>query len=60
MLTCKQAKKIGVLLFIFLAIILFGIDFLAQEVSYAISLFNLIKFFIIETILIYFYCKKIK
>ena len=59
MLTCKQVKILGVVLYFLYALFLLVIDLNIQEASYGVSIFSLIKLFIFEIIIIYFYCKKI-
>jgi hypothetical protein len=60
MLTCKKVRKLGVALFFLYAFVLLGIDYTSLEPTYGVSIFNLIKLFIFEVILIFYYCKKVK
>ena len=59
MITCRQIKKLALTLFILGTFISFFIDFLSLEPTYGVTIFNLIKLFIFEIIVIIFYCRKI-
>jgi len=58
MLTCKQLKILGIILYLLYTLVLIILDFNTNEPSYGVSLFQSIKLLLFEVVCIYLYCKK--
>jgi len=59
MLTCKQFKLSGIILYLLYILVLVILDFNTNEPSYGVSLFQSIKLLLFEVVCIYLYCKKV-